>query len=191
MQALPKAIATGQRKRTGCRPFPRPFARSARYHGHCKLQQRTGTHHESGQHMLEQNQECAAATRAQEAIGTIKPTAANDALLAPFRIAPDPAMPNERAGELAMRTRKQLGLLQAIIQRLLVTYETNRRTPNHDPLPPNRCPVPRSAAPAKQPPIMRPKSPPVRSRIATVAEPQSHSVNSAKRDRELRREGGF
>jgi len=132
VQAPPEAIATGQGKRTGCRLFPSCFTASARYDGHNESQQRADTHHKSGQHVVEQNRECSAAPCAQEAIGTIQPTTANDALLAPFRIALDPTMPNEGAGELAMRTSVQLRHLQAVIQRLLATHEANRRTPSHD-----------------------------------------------------------
>ena len=146
IQAPPEAIATGQGKRTSCRLFPSCFTASARYDGYNESQQRADTHHKSRQYVVEQDRECSAATWVQEAIGTIQPTAANDALLAPFRITLDPTMSNERAGELAMRTSHQLGLEQAIIQRLSATHEANRRTPSHDPLSPDRCPVPRLAA---------------------------------------------
>lgn len=132
IQAPPEAIATGHGKRTGCGLFPSGFTASARYDGYNESQQRADTHDKSRQHVVEQYRECSAASGAQEAIGTIEPTTANDALLAPFRIALDPTMPNERAGELAMRTSHQLGLEQAIIQRLLATHEVNRRTPTHD-----------------------------------------------------------
>ena len=132
IQAPPEAIATGQGKRTSCRLFPSCFTASARYDGYNESQQRADTHHKSRQYVVEQDRECSAATWVQEAIGTIQPTAANDAPLAPFRITLDPTMSNERAGELAMRTSHQLGLEQAIIQRLLATHEANRRTPSHD-----------------------------------------------------------
>jgi len=152
-QALPEAIAAGQRKRAAGHLFPSCFAASARYNSHHESHQRAGTHHKSPQHVLKQNRECSAAARAQEAIGTIQPTTANDALLTPLRITPDPTMPNESAGEFAMRTSRQFGLMQTIIQRLLAAHEANRRTPSHDPLPSDRCPVPRWAARANQPPV--------------------------------------
>jgi hypothetical protein len=190
-QAPPESIATGQRQRTDCHPFPGRFARCARYNGHRELQKRAGSHHTSGQHVVEQNRECSAAAWAQEAIGTIKPTSPNDALLAPLRITLDPTMPNESTCELAVRTCEQLGLMKVIIQCFLAAHETNRRTPNHDPLTPDRRPVPRWADRAKRLPNVRPKSLPVRNRIAAAAELPSHSVNSVSCDRSLRRESGF